>query len=56
MVFVELLGGLAGLVKVKRIGDTHSAVFKLHYRITATMLFALALLVTTSSLVGEPIK
>ncbi|XP_068235272.1 innexin inx2-like isoform X3 [Palaemon carinicauda] len=55
MVLVELLAGLGGLVKVKRRADADSAVFKLHYKLTATMLFGFCLLVTANSLVGDPI-
>ncbi|XP_045616194.1 innexin inx2 [Procambarus clarkii] len=56
MVLVELLSGLSGLVKVKNCADIDSAVFKLHYRLTATLLFGFCLLVTANSLVGDPIS
>ncbi|XP_069946785.1 innexin inx2-like [Cherax quadricarinatus] len=56
MVLVELLSGLRGIVKVKNCADIDSAVFKLHYRLTATMLFCFCMLVTANSLVGEPIN
>ncbi|XP_047502123.1 innexin inx2-like [Penaeus chinensis] len=56
MVLVELLAGLRGLVKVKHDADIHSAIFKLHFRLTATMLFCFCLLVTANSLVGDPIN
>lgn len=53
---MELLSGLSGLVKVKNCADIDSAVFKLHYRLTATLLFGFCLLVTANSLVGDPIR
>ncbi|KAK3885796.1 hypothetical protein Pcinc_010013 [Petrolisthes cinctipes] len=56
MVLVELLSGIRGLVKVKHKADIDSAVFKLHYQLTSTMLFCFCLLVTTNSLVGDPIN
>ncbi|CAL4093611.1 unnamed protein product [Meganyctiphanes norvegica] len=55
MVLVELLGALGGLVKVRTTADLDSAVFKLHYRVTSTILFAFCLLVTCNGLLGDPI-
>ena len=56
MVLVELLGALGGLVKVKARADIDSAVFKLHYKVTATILFTFCLLVTANGLIGDPIQ
>ena len=57
MVLVDALGALRGLVKVKtRNCDIDSAVFKLHYRVTALFLFSCCLLVTCNGLLGNPIK
>jgi len=57
MVLVGLLTGLRGLVKTNHnAADIYSAVFKLHYRFTAMMLFSFCLLVSANSLVGDPIK
>ena len=57
---VMLLDGLAalkGLVKVKKVSaDIDGSVFKLHYRVTASILFLLCLLVTCNSLIGDPIQ
>ena len=56
MVLLGTLGILRGLIKVKHQVDIDSSVFKLHYRITATILFTFCILITCTSLLGEPMK
>lgn len=54
-----LLSSVAGLIKV-RVGFDRAvidnAVFRLHYRTTATMMFVCCILVTANSLIGAPIN
>ncbi|KAB7504543.1 Innexin inx6 [Armadillidium nasatum] len=56
MVLVDLLSAIGGLIRVKESADIDNAVFKLHYKITTTMLFGFCILITANSIVGDPIN
>ena len=51
---LHLFLGLKGLVKVSRY-HTDGSVFRLHYRVTVTVLLAFTFIVTTRQYIAEPI-
>ncbi|XP_068235265.1 innexin inx3-like [Palaemon carinicauda] len=54
---LHIFAGLAGLVKVRvSHTDTDSHVFRLHYRLTSTILFLACLLVAATEYIGQPIQ
>nr|BDT62529.1 MAG: innexin [Metapenaeus ensis majanivirus] len=57
MIPISVLANLRSLFKGKNSEvDINSKIFKLQYRTTTTILFCLCLLITTNSLVGNPIS
>nr|BDT61663.1 MAG: innexin [Marsupenaeus japonicus endogenous nimavirus]BDT62322.1 MAG: innexin [Melicertus latisulcatus majanivirus] len=56
MASLGLLSTLRGILQGKRNADIENIMSKLHYRVTTTVLFSFCLIVTTNTLVGDPIS
>ncbi|XP_025993000.2 innexin inx3 [Solenopsis invicta] len=59
MTVFGMLSAVAGLIKVRFLVEKaiiDNMVFRMHYRLTSTILFASCLIVTANSLIGDPIN
>nr|BDT62800.1 MAG: innexin [Metapenaeus joyneri majanivirus] len=56
MIPIGVFANLRSLLKGKQEVDINSIIFKLQYRVTTTVLLCFCLLITTNSLVGNPIS
>uniref|UniRef100_A0A2P2I1N6 Innexin n=1 Tax=Hirondellea gigas TaxID=1518452 RepID=A0A2P2I1N6_9CRUS len=55
MALVDIVGAVHKLLKLHNNVEIDGAVFKLHYRVTSTILISFCLLVTCTGLLGKPI-